>query len=89
MDAASIADKYVARDGGPPISASPARGAHPQSRQTAETILTLASFIDWHDKGAMWGGYTKEQAFDALCRLTGLPADMLRRIVRGADDIPF
>ena len=88
MDAACIADTDVARDGGPPVSARSGQRA-PMSSQTAETILTLASFIDRHDKGARWCGYTKEQAFDALCRPTGLPAHMLRRIVRGADDIPF
>jgi hypothetical protein len=88
-DAARIADKYVARDGGPPRSQL-REGDHaslqPASDATHSAVLILSSFVGAHTADASFGGYTTRQAFAALTRLTGLPAGILRRIATGELD---
>ena len=45
--------------------------------------IAVACFIGWHDKDDLWGGYTRDQAFEAFARLLSIPAERLMRIVRG------
>ncbi len=51
-----------------------------------DDMITVLSFIGWHDKNALWGGRTKEQTFEAACRLMQVKSDVAMSIVRPEDD---
>ena len=79
MDAKRSADRYISRGGGSPT---------PNISEHSSDILTVASFIAWHDPHHMRGGATTDEAFAALCRLLNFERHVLMKIVRGESDTP-
>lgn len=53
----------------------------------ADDVLTVAAFICWHDKNAIWGARRRNEAFESFCRLVGIkdPA-RIYEIIRGMED---
>lgn len=76
-DAKSIADKYIAQDGGPPEKAKPVAA---MASEAAERIACLAFFIGAHHPDEMQGGWRAAEAMLALSKLCGIPVDKLRRV---------
>jgi hypothetical protein len=68
-----IADRYVARDGGPP---------EPQRSDFGINEMAIAKFITSHNDTYERGGIRAIDAFAALCRLTGSRPERLRAVVR-------
>ena len=77
MDAKGIADKYISRGGGKP---------QPDAGDFSRDILTLASFILWHDDRDMHACVHPPEAFAAMCRLLNLEQHRIREIVKPTDD---
>lgn len=76
VDASKIADKYIARDGGPPAMS-------PAHTSWATDVVIVSSFILWQPEHAMWGGQTRDKAFDSLMRLLGIKdIERLRAAIR-------
>lgn len=51
-----------------------------REKDTAGDIVTVANFIAFQNDGEICGGYKKEEAFSALCRLVGIDQKTLREI---------
>lgn len=76
-DAKRIADRYIGRDGGPPIASS----VPPESStQPAQDLMAVVCFLAWQPPTTQWGSYTADQALKALCRLHRLDPDYIRRV---------
>ena len=73
MEAKSIADKYISRGGGKPVM---------DAKDFASDLITLSSFILWHDPRAMHGGAYKEDAYSAMCRLLNVEPHRIQEIIR-------
>jgi hypothetical protein len=65
-----VADRYISPGG---------RDAH---YVPAADVVTLASFILWHDRGHMQGGVTANDAALAMARLLDIPLAKLRGVIR-------
>ena len=72
-DARTIADKYISRAGGSPTW---------DQQEFARDLLTLGSFILWHEDNDLRGGVRPPEAFLAMCRLLNVEPHKIREIVR-------
>jgi hypothetical protein len=87
MDAKSIADKYIAPDGSKPKTGEVyvktiIKELADQDKISMLTVV--ANFIAWHDVADMYGGYTADEAWKALCCILDLTdGDKFYKIVRG------
>lgn len=80
INAALVADKYIARDGGPPIHEREAKRAR-QRRLAA--VVTLARYVAWQEPNQLWGGVRQKEALEALALVIGVPAKTINKIIRG------
>lgn len=77
-DAKRIADRYIGRDGGPPVASSaPPEG----STEPARDITAVACFLAWQPPTTQWGSYTADQALRAFCRLHRIDPDYIRHLL--------
>ena len=77
-DTAAIADRYIARDGGPPKTSG--TGARICVADAGD-IIKLATYLGYTPKDETFGGVQNAEAWLAFCRIVGLPADEFRRVV--------
>lgn len=78
MDAKSIADKYIAPDGSPPVKG----GVYVKTiikelsdQGKLDALSCVAFFIAYHDKNDMWGGHKASHAWSCLCCILDIPDD--------------
>lgn len=68
-DARTIADRYISRAGGSPTW---------NREEFARDLLTLGSFILWHEINDLRGGVRPPEAFLAMCRLLNVEPHKIR-----------
>jgi hypothetical protein len=71
----NVADRYISRGGR-------VRGQYDQEA-VSDDVLTVASFLGWHEPDEVMGGERADAAWSAFCRLMDLPSAELRNIIRG------
>lgn len=76
-DTKLTADKYISRGGGHPTF---------DCDEFVRDLITLGSFILFHDQCALRGGVMRDDAFSAMCRLVNLEQHRLREIIRPDGD---
>lgn len=89
MDAKTIADRYIARDGGPPQQARPGgfTAVRDQHLKDVKDVWHVGAFLAWHDPGELMGGVKAKEACAAFERLMGLPAGKLHEIFRSSSHV--
>lgn len=76
-DAKLTADRYISRGGGHPTF---------DRDEFVRDLITLGSFVLYHDRRALHGGVMRDDAFGAMCRLVNLERHRLREIIKPDDE---
>ena len=76
-----LADKYISDGGGEPVSEE-LQAITPKEKRASLDLILVGSFIAWHEDDALWGGVHKKEAWEALCRIIGLPAERFEQIIK-------
>ncbi len=73
MDAKRTADRYIERGG---------YQMGKRAAQVPDDVITLMSFLAWHDPNEIMGGSKAGEAFLAACRLLNLEPVAIRKIMK-------
>lgn len=86
---ARIADKYIRADGSDPLAPEPIveKPAWPTSTKSERIndIACVGAFLAFMHPREMSGGRLATDAFDAFCRLAGIPSKILRKALTGSE----